>query len=132
MASELVSSTRIPFLILTVAACTLLQGTLIANGAFVGLLKATWYGQFGNGKPLHRVYTGLPVVDDLLAVSVSFWDAVATEKPTLRLESLMLCASLQTFAVLATVEGMRKGQKHTILQWCVHSYCVENSWGLDH
>jgi hypothetical protein len=117
MASAQVASTRIPFLILTVMAVILLQGILIADGAFGAMLKAIWYGKFANGKTLHRVYTGMPVVDELLSMSVSFWDAVASQTLALRLESIMLCASLQTFALWATIERMRKGDKHFILRW---------------
>jgi hypothetical protein len=117
MTSAQVDSTRMPFLILTVIAIIVLQGILIADGAFGAMLKAIWYEKFDNGKTLYRVYTGLPVVDELLAMSVSFWYAVASVKPALRLESIMLCASLQTFAVWATIERMRKGDKHAVLRW---------------
>lgn len=116
MASVPLSSTRIQFTVLTVFAVILLQGILIADGAFFAMLKAIWFGEFANGKSLHRVYTGMPVVDELLAMSVSFWDAVASVMPALRLESIMLCASLQTFAVWATIERMRVGSKHIILR----------------
>ena len=121
MASNQISSTRIHFITLTVLAVVLLQGLLIANGAFYALLKDIYYGKFEDGKRLHRIYTGMPVVDELLAMSVSFWDGVATLMPVLRLESVMLSASLQTFALWATVERMRIGKKHTILRLSVNS-----------
>ena len=117
MKESRLSSTKVPFAVLTVVAAVVLQGILIADYAFGAMLKAIWYGQFANGKALHRIYTGWPVVDELLAMSVSFWDAVAAEKPALRLESIMLCASLQTFAVWATIERLRRGDKHLALRW---------------
>lgn len=94
----------------------LLQGILIADGAFFAMLKAIWFREFANGKPLHPLYTGLPVIDELLAMSVSFWDAVASVMPALQLESTMLCASLQSLAVCATIERMRTGKKDVILR----------------
>ena len=116
MTSASLSSTRLHFIILTVLGVVLLQGILIANGAFGAMLKAIWFRQFADGKPLNPVFTGLPVVDELLAMSVSFWDTVAYRMPALRYESIMLCASLQTLAVWATIERMRVGSKHVILR----------------
>ncbi|KAF7562317.1 hypothetical protein G7046_g1837 [Stylonectria norvegica] len=124
MDANRISSTKLPFVILTVVAVILLQGILIADYAFGAMLKAIWYEQFANGKILHRVYTGWPVIDELLAMSVSFWDVVAANKPTLRSESIMLCASLQTFAVWAAIERLRRGEKHLILRWApVYVFC---------
>lgn len=116
MTSKHLPSTRIHFTILTIFAVVVLQGILIADGAFGAMLKAIWHRRFDNGKPLTPVYTGMPIIDELLAMSVSFWDTVGTRMPILRLEAIMLCASLQTFAVWATVERMRVGRKHVILQ----------------
>ena len=116
MASNHLPSTRIHFTILTVLAVVVLQGILIADGAFLAMLKAIWFRQFEDGKPLTPVYSGMPIIDELLAMSVSFWDTVGTRMPILRLEAIMLCASLQTFAVWATIERMRVGEKHAILQ----------------
>lgn len=117
MAPNQLPSTRIHFTILTVFAVVVLQGILIADGAFGAMLKAIWFRRFDNGKPLTPVYSGMPIVDELLAMSVSFWDTVGTMMPILRLEAIMLCASLQTFAVWATIERMRVGKKHVILRW---------------
>ena len=88
-----IQSVRLPYILLTVFAVIILQGVLIADGAFGAMLVAIWKHQFANGRPLYRIYTGLPIVDELLAMSVSFWTAVSTELPILRLQATMLCAS---------------------------------------
>ena len=116
MASAPQSSTRTHFTLLTLLAIVLLQGILIADGAFLAILKAIWFRKFANGKALNPVYTGLPLVDELLALQVGFWDPVVSTLPALRLQSIMLCASLQTFAVWATIERMRVGSKNIILR----------------
>lgn len=111
-----VESARVPFFVLTVLAVILLEGILMADGGLLAMLKPVWTHTLADGKRLHQIYTGLPILDQILAVSVCFWDPVATNLPILRLQSIMLCASLQTFAVWATIESMRRGNKHTLLQ----------------
>ncbi|KAF1978069.1 hypothetical protein BU23DRAFT_525733 [Bimuria novae-zelandiae CBS 107.79] len=117
MASAQVASSRTPFLIITVLSALLLQGWLITNGAFAAMFIATFKGHWENGHKLHRVYTGIPMIDWTLAVSVSFWDPIIVELEATRLESAMLCASLQALATWASIERMRRGEKHVVLQW---------------
>ncbi|KAI0456730.1 hypothetical protein F5B21DRAFT_502028 [Xylaria acuta] len=117
MAIAQVASTRTPFLIITVLSALLLQGWLITNGAFAAMFIAVWKGHWENGHQLHRIYTGIPVIDWTLAVSVTFWDQLTVELEATRLESAMLCASLQSLSVWASIERMRRGKKHVALQW---------------
>lgn len=111
-----VNSARVQFLALTIMAAILLEGIPMVDGGLIAMLKPVWTQTLADGKYLHQVYTGLPIVDQILAISVCFWDPVATNLAILRLQSIMLCAPLQTFAVWATIESMRRGEKHTFLQ----------------
>ncbi|KAJ5705160.1 hypothetical protein N7536_000849 [Penicillium majusculum] len=111
-----VNSARVPFIVLTILAAILLEGILMVDGGLFAMLKPVWTRTLADGKYLHQVYTGLPIIDQILAISVCFWDPVATNLPILRLQSIMLCAPLQTFAVWATIESMRRGEKHTLLR----------------
>ncbi|KAM5456326.1 hypothetical protein MaudCBS49596_001348 [Microsporum audouinii] len=118
------ATTRIYILVLTVLAAIILPGTLAIGGIGEAAFRATFFGKLANGNVMHRMYTGLPVVDEILAVPVSFWIPVFSKMQALRLQSMMLCASLQTFAVWAAIERMRRGEKHGILRWApVYSFC---------
>ncbi|EFQ99796.1 hypothetical protein MGYG_02808 [Nannizzia gypsea CBS 118893] len=118
------AATRIYILVLTAAAAVALGGTLAIGGIGLGAFKATLFGKLADGNVMHRLYTGLPVIDEILGIPVSFWIPVFSRMQALRLQSMMLCASLQTFAVWAAIERMRKGEKHGILRWApVYSFC---------
>jgi hypothetical protein len=116
MTSTIVSSTKVPFTILTVVSLILLEGFLITNGAFFGILAPAWSGKSADGKPFYRVYTGLPIIDEILIMPVAYWRGVTGTTPILHLQAAMLCASLQAFPVWAGIEQMRKGNKHAILR----------------
>ncbi|KAI8623487.1 hypothetical protein F5Y19DRAFT_481644 [Xylariaceae sp. FL1651] len=106
-----------PFIILAVLAVLFLHGILIADGAFLALLKTIAYGTFSDGTPRYLVNTGNNVLDLLLAQCVSFWTPVVSKSPASLLISTTLCASLQTVAVWATIEGLRVCRnKHAMLR----------------
>jgi hypothetical protein len=117
MAFARFASTRTPFLIITVVSAFLLQGWLIADGAFAAMSTAIYKGHWENGQVLHRIYTGIPILDWTLAMSVSFWYPTIAELEASRLEAAMLCASLQALAAWASIERMRRGEKQVVLRW---------------
>jgi len=124
MASTTISSTRIPFSVLTVFSFLILEVILLTNGAFGGILGPAWYGKLADGKPFYQVYTGIPIIDEILIMPVAYWRGVTRTTPILHLQAVMLCASLQAFPVWASIEQMRNGQKHGILRWAfLYAFC---------
>ncbi|KAI1825902.1 hypothetical protein F4861DRAFT_537500 [Xylaria intraflava] len=108
-------SASAPFVVLAVLAFFLLHGILIADGGMLALLKNIVYGSFSDGSPRYPVNTGNSVLDLMLAQCVSFWTPVVSKSTASLLISSTLCASLQTVAVWATIEGLRGGKKHAML-----------------
>ncbi|KAJ2992882.1 hypothetical protein NUW58_g2019 [Xylaria curta] len=106
-----------PFVVIAVLAVFLLFGILIGNGAFLAVVKNVLFGTFSNGSLRYRVYTGNIIIDTLLAQCVSFWTPVLTRSSSSLLLSTTLCASLQTLAIWATIEGLRNGETHRALRW---------------
>lgn len=74
-------------------------------------------GVFSNGKTLHHVYMGYPIVDKALSLSVSFWDPVCHESTAVKLLSTTLSATLQSLGVFAMVESLRNGNRNIMLRW---------------
>ncbi|KAI1124472.1 hypothetical protein F5Y10DRAFT_29878 [Nemania abortiva] len=105
-----------PFIALAVISTLLLFGVLIADGAFLAVVKNVVYGTFSDVTPRYTTYIGNVVIDTLLAQCVSFWTPVLTKMPAALLLSTSLCASLQTLAVWAIIEGLRKSEKYPLLQ----------------
>jgi hypothetical protein len=103
------------FFALTAFAFPALLGLLTANGTMWAMLKAIYYGEFADGTPLHHVYSGLPIIDQIEAIQVSFWTPIVKEGAT-RLQAIMLCATLQSCGLWAAIENTRKGEKHWILK----------------
>jgi hypothetical protein len=112
-----VTYTRVVLVTLSAFAAVLLQGFFNIDGGLAAMKAHAANGMFSNGKVLHRVYLGLPVIDNLLSWSVSFWDPVCHESDSVRLLSTTLSASLQSLGVFAMVEGLRKGKRNIILRW---------------
>ncbi|KAF3054766.1 hypothetical protein CFAM422_013253 [Trichoderma lentiforme] len=110
--------TRVWLGFLSALAVVFLQGFFHLNGAFAAMSKHAEEGRFSNGKPLYHVYMGYPVVDKMLALSVSFWDPVCHQSRVVKLLSITLSASLQSLGVFALVESLRLGKKHIVLRWC--------------
>ena len=111
------------FYVFTGVAGMFLLGIMFLDGAFVTMFKAPFRGfrdhgpgRFDNGKDLYLNYTGIPPLDLALCIVTGFWLEVVSSLPALRLQSLMLCSSLQTFAVWACIESLRRGAKHWVLR----------------
>lgn len=113
----IITRTRVAFITLSVLAAVLLQGFFNADGGMAAMKEHAVNGMFSNGKKLHRVYLGLPIIDDILSWSVSFWDPVCYESESVRLLSTTLSASLQSLGVFAMVESLRKGKRNIMLRW---------------
>jgi hypothetical protein len=109
--------TRAWLAVLSALAVILLQVVFNLNGAFASMSKHAEDGRFSSGKTLHHVYMGYPVVDKMLALSVSFWDPVVHESQVVNLLSTTLSASLQSLGVFALVESLRAGDKNLVLRW---------------
>lgn len=110
-------SLRGVFITLAILAVFLLHGVFRYDGGTEALVTHANEGRFSNGKTLHRVYTGYPIIDHILPMSVSFWDPVLYQsRPTLLL-SRTFSASVQSLGVFAMVESRRKGCKNIILRW---------------
>lgn len=103
--------------VLSLLAVILLQGVFHLNGAFATMSKHAEVGRFSSGKTLHHVYMGYPVIDKMLALSVSFWDPVVHESQVVRLLSTTLSASLQSLGIFAMVESLRTGDRNRVLRW---------------
>lgn len=86
----------------------LLLGGLVVNGALWAELSAWWDGEFAPGIPCYRQFTHIPVIEQLSAVFVTFWDPIIREGAS-RLQARMLCATLQTLGMWAAIENTRAG-----------------------
>ena len=113
----IVTRNRVVFIAFSLLAIILLQGFFNVDGGLAAMKEHAANGVFSNGKKLHHVYLGLPVIDNLLSWSVSFWDPVLHESESARLLSTTLSASLQSLGVFAMVEGLRKGKRNVMLRW---------------
>jgi hypothetical protein len=113
----IVTRTRVALLTFSAIAAILLQGIFNFDGGLAAMKEHAAKGMFSNGKKLHRVYLGLPIIDDMLSWSVSFWDPVCYESESVLLLSTTLSASLQSLGVFAMVESLRKGKRNIMLRW---------------
>ncbi|KAF2129722.1 hypothetical protein P153DRAFT_356419 [Dothidotthia symphoricarpi CBS 119687] len=112
-----ITGIRVALLTLSALAVVLLQGLFNLNGGLEAMKKHAKEGVFSNGKTLHHVYLGYPVIDDILSWSVSFWDPVCHESRSTLLLSKTLSASLQSLGVFAMIESLRRQDKNIILRW---------------
>ncbi|OCK84468.1 hypothetical protein K432DRAFT_345154 [Lepidopterella palustris CBS 459.81] len=109
-------SSRATFYTLSVIAFPALLGGLLVNGTMAAMYRAWASGTFADGFPCYHVYSGLPVIDWIEAIQVTFWTPIVQNGAEL-LQARMLCASLQTAGLWAAIENTRKGSKHWILQY---------------
>lgn len=118
MAFTMSASTRTTFYALAVLATILLQGVFIADGAFAALNRHAQNGRFSDGKQLHHVYLGLPIIDHMLRNSVSMWDPVCNSSPSVKLLSIDFSTTVQSLGVFAVIESLRRGKgKNILLRW---------------
>ncbi|KAH7131822.1 hypothetical protein B0J11DRAFT_503017 [Dendryphion nanum] len=108
---------RTVYILLAILALVLLQGILSLNGGTDAIMTHAKEGRFSNGKKLHHVYTGYPLIDDVLPMSVSMWDPVLHQARATTLLSRSFSASVQSLAVFAMIESQRRGCKHLVLRW---------------
>ncbi|PVI02671.1 hypothetical protein DM02DRAFT_701187 [Periconia macrospinosa] len=108
---------RTVFIFLAIAGAVLLHGPFAHFGGANAMSKHAKDGVFSNGKKLYPVYTGYPVIDDLLAMSVVFWDPVLYQERSTILLSRTFSASVQSLGVFAFIESQRRGCKNILLRW---------------
>ena len=118
MAFTMSVSTRTTFYALAILATILLQGVFIVNGAFAALNRHAQNGRFSDGKQLHHVYFGLPIIDHMLRNSVSFWDPVCSQSQSVKLLSVDFSTTVQSLGVFSLIESLRRGKgKNILLRW---------------
>jgi hypothetical protein len=118
MAFTMSASTRTTFYVLAIIATNLLQGIFIADGGFAALNRHAQNRKFSDGKRLHHIYLGLPIIDHMLHNSVSFWDPVCNQSPSVKLLSIDFSTTVQSLGVFAVIESLRRGKgKNILLRW---------------
>ncbi|PSN59367.1 hypothetical protein BS50DRAFT_508692 [Corynespora cassiicola Philippines] len=110
-------SLRAVFILLSIAAAFLLEGIFLLDGGADALVTHATEKVFGDGKVLNTIYTGYPIIDHVLPMSVSFWDPVLSKERATILLSRTFSASVQSLGVFAMVESRRRGCKNIMLRW---------------
>jgi hypothetical protein len=98
--------------------CVLLWGTMSINGTLDGLYLAVQHGEFPGGRPIRKVFTGYPFLDDGIVVVIAFFDPLTTKQDSAAPAWLFfdLCNVLGAINTWVLIESRRRGVRNFFLR----------------
>lgn len=96
----------------------LLWGTMFMNDTLDGLSLAVQHGEFPGGRPIRKVFTSYPSVDNSLVVVVGFFDLLAAKQNSAAPTWLFfdLCNVLGAINTWVLIESRRRGVRNFFLR----------------
>ncbi|KAG8164271.1 hypothetical protein KVR01_006189 [Diaporthe batatas] len=94
------------FAVLGTAGLILLWGNMVINGAMAAMLDTSWNGIFPDGSALKMSYTGIPPLDLILRILVTFFYPLMTDRVPY-LVILDIVAAMLVINIMILVESRR-------------------------